>query len=482
MRSMLETDGYKFSMAEAGWPLRIETFYDSQRKGGPCVVPLDIKDFVQAHLPTAFMASDLDWLKSKEYELGPGTRAALSQTLMVKTKALPQGSWFFPGEPVFSVTGPSALVSWLEPLLLRINYRIQIATLGLQNPEKLQREVAKVTCEYQRKIIRETLDAVKVKCPDIVVCQEEYFQGVLGRAKQLVHAVGDPERLFEVGMRSATCAEQHEIALMACREAGIKKTSNVQLAQQLGMTPVGTMGHEHVQRYGSDELAFRAMRDRRPGRSSYLLDTYDTFRSGVPAALRVIAEQPDRLDSVRYDSGDKLAQYLFVVSSAKGKGLPVVHIIEDELDDRKTVLFEKARKTVEIQPAHQHYGYGGFLVCDPSFGSLTRDAVSAAYKLSQTGPDAVMKFSSTPGKESIPGSPVVWRVASGHGPTGIVAQAEEKCQDGYRVATDDPGSWQWAMAGQGTGQWSIDFSPATKRLVCGLREERDKAVAQALMW
>ena len=38
-QSLLATDGYKFSMAEAGWPLRTETFYYSHRKGGPQVLP-----------------------------------------------------------------------------------------------------------------------------------------------------------------------------------------------------------------------------------------------------------------------------------------------------------------------------------------------------------------------------------------------------------------------------------------------------------
>jgi nicotinate phosphoribosyltransferase len=30
-QSLLATDGYKFSMAEAGWPLRTETFHYSQQ-------------------------------------------------------------------------------------------------------------------------------------------------------------------------------------------------------------------------------------------------------------------------------------------------------------------------------------------------------------------------------------------------------------------------------------------------------------------
>jgi hypothetical protein len=41
-QSLLATDGYKFSMAEAGWPLRTETFYYSHRKGGPQVLPVDV--------------------------------------------------------------------------------------------------------------------------------------------------------------------------------------------------------------------------------------------------------------------------------------------------------------------------------------------------------------------------------------------------------------------------------------------------------
>ncbi len=112
-------------------------------------------------------------------------------------------------------------------------------------------------------------------------------------------------------------------------EAGIQRTSNVLLARTLGMIPVGTMGHEHVQRYGADEPAFRAMRERRPGRSSYLLDTYDTIRSGIPAALELIREDPGRGDSIRFDSGDKEKQYRPAVELAKSLGIRPVMILED---------------------------------------------------------------------------------------------------------------------------------------------------------
>ena len=90
-----------------------------------------------------------------------------------------------------------------------------------------------------------------VAAPDIIVMTNTYGDDVLARAKNLVRVVGgDADRLFEVGMRAVTCYEQHEIALRAVKEAGITRTSNVAIARMLDMIPVGTMGHEHVQRHG----------------------------------------------------------------------------------------------------------------------------------------------------------------------------------------------------------------------------------------
>lgn len=478
-RSVLETDGYKFSMAEAGWPLRTETFYYSHRRGGACMLPVDVESFVRDRLPKPFGPEERSFLEENQYEAGPGVRAALAEHHRVVVHALPKHSWFFPGEPVFSVSGPSALVSWLEPLLLQLNYRIQVATLALREPERLAREVARATCEEHKEVVLETLDAVEAKAPRIAVDENGYFMGVLGRVDRLQRAVGGaPDRIFEVGLRSAVCRMQHEVALRACRELKILRTSSVLGARSLGMVPVGTMGHEHVQRYGSDEAAFRAMRDRRPDRSSYLLDTFDVFRSGVPAALRLMAECLGRMDSVRYDSDDKLSQYVFTESRARQRGVRPVHIVEDEMDDAKTREFEGMRKTMNVEPERQHYGYGGFIVCDPEFGALTRDRVSAAYKLSMTGGRAVMKFSAAPGKESVPGRPVVWRRGSATGPVGIVGQADEPCPNGYTVATDAPQCYRWT----GGEDWAVSQSEATTALRRDLRAARDRAIMEASLW
>lgn len=436
--SLLATDGYKFSMAEAGWPLRQETFYYTHRKGGPQVLPVDVPSFIKSLLPTITEAN-YAFLDKFEYEMGIGFKSAMKMADKLVINAIPKGSIFYDREPVFSVTGPSAIVSWLEPLVLQLNYRIQIATTALLDSTALAREVQTVTCQRQADIIKETLDAMRLRTPEIKVDSDGYFNRVKKVADELVGIVGDPDRIFEVGLRAATCYEQHEIAVRACKAAGIMKTSDVEAASVLGMKPIGTMGHEHVQRYGSDLAAYRAMRDRRPYRSSYLLDTYDTYLSGIPAAFQIIQEDPHRGDSIRYDSGDKMSQYLYATDRAKAIGIRPIHILEDGFDATQTKKFEEARHHVGWQPNEQFYGYGGYLVASPAFGFMTRDRVAAVWKLSQTGDMPTMKFGNEmkAGKESIPGRPVLFRLSSGDSSmaAGIVGQEGEDHPSGYSLET-----------------------------------------------
>ena len=100
---LLLTDGYKFSMAEAGWPLRPETFYYSHRKGGLQVLPFDVEAELAKVLPE-LRAGDWEFLALHDYDMGSEVKAALvSKQLTVR--ALPRNAVFSDREPVFSVTG-----------------------------------------------------------------------------------------------------------------------------------------------------------------------------------------------------------------------------------------------------------------------------------------------------------------------------------------------------------------------------------------
>jgi nicotinate phosphoribosyltransferase len=463
---VLATDGYKFSMAEAGWPLRREVFYYAHRKGGPAKVPFDARAELEKLFPAATPA-DYAYLSTNEYEMGGAFKAAIARRAEVSIRALPKGAWFLPREPVFSLAGPSALVSWFEPLALQLHYRIQVASLATLDPAALGEEVRVVTCSEERDLVREALDAAGVAAPEIDVDGEGYFARVRASARELVSIVGDPGRIFEVGLRAASCVAQHRIALQACQAEGIRRTSHVGLAQELRMIPVGTMGHEHVQRFGSDAAAFRAMRDRRPGRSSYLLDTFDTIRSGIPAAFELMAEEAHRRDSIRYDSGDKEAQYLAATEEAKRRGLRPIQILEDGFDAAQTRRFEELRIAAEWAPEEQFYGYGGHLVAKTAATRLTRDRVAAVFKLSQTAASPTMKFGDErgSGKESVPGEPVVFRRVSGSGAGGVIGQAGERPPAGYVALTD-------GEAVPAPVDTRVDLSAATHALVADLRAKR----------
>lgn len=466
MTNVLWTDGYKFSMAEAGWPLRRETFHYAHRRGGAQVLPFDVEAELKKLLPEA-APGDWEFLTREEYDMGAGFKSAI-QSKRLQVQALPKGAVFYDREPVFSVTGHSALVSWLEPLLLMWSFRIQVATLATFEPEKLGAAVAVVTCEGQRQAVWETLEQVGVKAPAIRVDSGGYVERVKARVEELAKIVGEPGRLFEVGLRAASCPEQHLLALEGCKAAGLLRTSNVFGARKLGMTPVGTMGHEHVQRFGSDEAAYRAMTERRPQRSSFLLDTFDTMTSGIPAAFEIIKERPNESDSIRYDSGDKEVQYRFAVARAKELGISPVQILEDGFDAAQTAKFEKLREELSVPAARQVYGYGGYLVAGPSGTPLTRDRVAAVYKLSQTGKRAVMKFANEggAGKQSVPGRPVLFRRVSGTGPIGVVGQEGEKAPQGYALLTGNAELPAPSLA-EARAQSGFALSAATQVLVDG---------------
>lgn len=470
--SLLMTDGYKLSMAEAGWPLRRETFYASHRKGGPQVVPFDAVAEVKALLPKVVEA-DCRWITENGYDASLGFRAAMERHGEVVVRALPKGSVFYPREPIFSVTGPSALVSWLEPLVLQWHYRIQVASIARFAPSELEGALATMTCARQKELAREALDAVGVKAPPMEVDEEGYRARVQRRVSELVEVVGDAGRLFEVGLRSATCVEQHLAALEACKAAGLTRTSHVFGAHRLSMVPVGTMGHEHVQRYGSDEAAFRAMAERRPHRSSYLLDTFDTMKSGIPTALELIAERRGEGDSIRYDSGDKKAQYRFACERATALGVRPVHILEDSFDAQLTREFEALREELGWKPSEQVYGYGGYLVAATSGSPLTRDRVSAVYKLSMTGKRPTMKFGNEQGegKQSIPGRPVVFRRVSGNGPIGYVGQEGEAAPEGYELLTgaDRP------VGPTHAEESGLGLSPQTRAIIEQLKKDAGRS-------
>lgn len=475
--SILATDAYKLSMAQAGFPLRPETFYFSFRRGGFQCVAFDlaasVREMIAAIEP---VAADLEFARSTGYGLTDAMLAALSDVAPVEIVAVPEGCWVWEREPILSITGPSFLVSWLEPMLLWLNYPIQLAT-ELCSRREIEPAFVTATCEEHAAIMERVAADVRVALPPIVREDDAYRERVAEQVRTLIDAAGgDASRIFEVGMRSAVCMQQHRLALEACLQAGVTRTSNLFLAKELGLSPVGTMGHEHVQRWGADLAAFRAMRDMRTGAPSYLLDTFDTMRSGTLAALTAMRER-EHPCSIRFDSGNKYIQYLHACELFHQAGLIPTHVLEDGLDVDMTRHFEELRKFTSWPAGAQLYGYGGSIVATPATNPLSRDRVGAVYKLSETAGEPRMKFGDEvgAGKQSVPGRPVVWRRVRGDGPIGIIGQAGEPVPDNYVLLSGNPEAREQLrlcnvldFAHTRTvpdGQRTAAYSPATAALV-----------------
>jgi nicotinate phosphoribosyltransferase len=86
---------------------------------------------------------------------------------------------------------------------------------------------------------------------------------------------------------------------------GFDATSNVRAGKLFNIPVAGTHAHSLVQAYKNDYEAFHAYA-RRHKDCVFLVDTYDTLKSGVPTAIKVAKELGDKINfiGIRLDSGD----------------------------------------------------------------------------------------------------------------------------------------------------------------------------------
>lgn len=430
--SALMTDAYKFSMAQAGFPLRRERFVLSFRKGGPFFIPCDLAKVVKNMLPSLPTVKEAAFLTANGYGMTPAMEQALQGDIEIW--CAPDHSWVYATEPILTVTGPSFLVSWLEPLLIMLNGPIQMAA-DIINGQKT------IETSQQASKIAEIISKMIHRSQDINIVN--YEGNLILRAKNILEVVGDADKVFEVGLRAATCFDEHMEAMKFCKAAGLTKTSNLYAAWKLYMIPVGTTGHEHQMRWMNDYDAYSAIRDCRPETPSYLFDTYNPYW-GLQTALDMIAKNPDKKATLRFDSGDFERLFGMIVNSNVNKDNTYI-IFEDGYDFEKTLNTLEMVRNSNWKQENVMFGYGGYFQLSYD-GNYFRDNVSAAYKLSCTNDIPVWKFSGTPGKNSIPGNPVVFRrnLRGNKHEIGlpksiamsIIGQDGELPPEGFRLSTD----------------------------------------------
>lgn len=130
-------------------------------------------------------------------------------------------------------------------------------------------------------------------------------------AKRLTSAANDNGRKIPVMEFGARRARGIDSAIEASKHAyvgGCVGTSNTYAGLKYGLPVMGTHAHSLVTESESEYEAFLKYAKSNPTNSIFLVDTYDTLRSGIPNAIKVANEylKPNGypFKGIRIDSGD----------------------------------------------------------------------------------------------------------------------------------------------------------------------------------
>jgi nicotinic acid phosphoribosyltransferase len=256
-----------------------------------------------------------------------------------------------------------------------------------------------------------------------------YFAPIIQATKARLMKQATP-RDAEFGLRASPTEVSNIILLLARYVGGRGRLTSNDTAEFLWpdlFRSLGTIGHEMMCAGQSFDRSLGAaeheMMDRfvtAMGRASLLCDLVDAETVGLENALRVIRAHPETDQvGIRVDSGDLAAQCALYFRKMKEAGIPPrVIVFEDEVTPELVhKVYDSFRRATGEEPTMLFPGAGGYW-----WRLVHRDTVAAAFKRSATGEHPNVKFSNSPGKESLGGYLRVYA----RGDTLIVADASER--------------------------------------------------------
>ncbi|MCX2456211.1 nicotinate phosphoribosyltransferase [Lacticaseibacillus nasuensis] len=375
----LHTDYYELNMMYTYWQQGIdkkqavfEAYFRDLPFGSGYAVSAGLEHAVQYLQNLRFTASDIDYLREITEYPEDFLTYLRNFKFTATVRAAIEGDLVFNNEPIFQVEGELAQGQLVETAILNIlNYQTLVAT----------------------------------------------------KAARIRSVVGD-DPLMEFGTRRA---QETAAAMWGTRAAyigGFNSTSNVRAGKVFGIPIAGTHAHSLVQAYRDDYTAFKAYAESFHD-VTFLVDTYDTLRSGVPAAIRVANEMGDKINfqAVRIDSGDMAYISKRVRQQLDAAGYTNTKIVASNDLDENTI------QNLKMQGAKiDLWGVGTKVIT-----AYDHPALGAVYKLvaieDENGQLAdTIKLSSNAVKVSTPGKKQVWRItrkSNGKSEGDYVALADE---------------------------------------------------------
>lgn len=356
----LHTDLYQINMGYAYFKDGIherKSYFDVYfRKipfGGGYAVFAGLEKVVEYLNSFEFTDSDIEYLAGLGYE--DSYLQYLKQMKFTGSiRSVREGEIVFGNEPLIRVEAPLIQAQIIETAILNIvNYQILIATKAAR---------------------------IKHLCPN--------------------------EPCMEFGTRRA---HEFDAALWGARAAiigGFDSTSNVKAAKLFGIPCSGTHAHSFVQAYEDEKVAFKkyaaAHKD-----CYFLVDTYDTLRSGIPTAIEVADELKDKINflGIRLDSGDIAYLSKEARKMLDAAGYPNAKVVaSNDLDEATITHLKQEGARIDA------WGIGTKLIT-----AYDNPALGAVYKLAcleDENGNMVdrLKVSENPAKLTIPGIKRVYRI------------------------------------------------------------------------
>jgi nicotinate phosphoribosyltransferase len=238
------------------------------------------------------------------------------------------------------------------------------------------------------------------------------FQSLIATKTARVWLASGGGTIMEFGLRRAQGPDGAMSASRAAFIGGAAGTSNVLAGKTYGIPVLGTMAHSWVMSFPSEEEAFRAYAEIFPQNPVFLIDTYDTLKSGARNAVTVGKElaKEGKNFGVRLDSGD--IHYLSVevrrILDAAGLTKAVISVSND-LDESIIQTMTDAKAPINV------WGVGTQMVTGGGDSAFT-----GVYKLTAREESAgtlipAIKFSDNPEKTTTPGIKQVWRIHDAQG-------------------------------------------------------------------
>ena len=225
------------------------------------------------------------------------------------------------------------------------------------------------------------------------------FQSMIAAKAARMVLAAPGKRLVDFGLRRAHGAEAGFLAARGSYIAGFSGTATVLADKQFGIPIFGTMAHSYIQVHDDEAGAFENFARARPKNLTLLIDTYDT----EAAARKVVALAPRlkaagiSIGAVRLDSGD-----LITLSKA-------VRRILDEGGLRDVTIFASGGidETVIANIIRSGAPIDGFGIGSSLTTSYDAPGLDCAYKLEEYA--GLPRRKRSAGKATWPGRKQVWR-------------------------------------------------------------------------